>query len=109
MNSDQNEFRPGRPRDAKKPIARIRENCGITRASPCSSGMSRVPVLCFTEPASMNRIAVMIPWLKSWKIPPCTPITVRLEAPRRTKPMWPTELYAMSRFRSVWARHTKAA
>ena len=61
MNSDQNEFRPGKPREAKKPIARIRENCGMTRARPCSRGMSRVPVLCFTLPASMNRIAVMMP------------------------------------------------
>src|SRR5881628_2701964 len=92
MNSDQNELRLGRPSDAKNPMASTRENCGITFARPWSSGMSRVPVACLTEPASMNRIAVMMPWLNNWKIPPWTPNTVRLEAPRRTKPMCPIEL-----------------
>ena len=66
MNSDQNEFRPGNPRDAKKAIARTAENCGIAFASPWSSGISRVPVLCLTDPASMNRAAQMVVTKSRW-------------------------------------------
>src|SRR5207245_6572114 len=108
-DSGQERFRAGQPNGAKDPIGKKREDRRLPFGKALKSGIARVPVACFTDPASMNRIAVMIPWLKSWKIAPWTPMTVRLEAPSRTNPMWPTELYAIRRFRSTWARHTNAA
>ena len=43
----------------------------------------------------------MLPISAAW-----TPVAVRVAMPSSTKPMWPTDEYAMSRFSSVWARQT---
>lgn len=45
----------------------------------------------------------MSPWAMLAKSAPLTPVGVMLAMPRSTKPMWPTEEYAMSRFRSPLA------
>lgn len=45
----------------------------------------------------------MSPWAMLANSAPLTPVGVMLAMPRRTKPMWPTEEYAMSRFRSPLA------
>lgn len=42
----------------------------------------------------------MRPWATFAKSAPLTPVGVMLAMPRSTKPMWPTEEYAMRRFRS---------
>lgn len=42
----------------------------------------------------------MRPWAMLAKSAPFTPVGVIEEMPSSTKPMWPTEEYAMSRFRS---------
>ena len=43
------------------------------------------------------------------KIAALIPIVVRVAIPSITNPMWPTELNAMSRFRSFCARQASAA
>lgn len=42
----------------------------------------------------------MRPWAMLAKSAPLTPVGVMLAMPRSTKPMWPTEEYAIRRLRS---------
>ena len=49
----------------------------------------------------------MAPWANIWKTEPLRPSTVPVDSPRQTMPMWETEEYPMTYFKSVWARPTK--
>ena len=46
----------------------------------------------------------MRPWAIMPMIAALMPMSVRVAIPSMTKPMWPTDEYAMRRFMSVWAR-----
>ena len=50
----------------------------------------------------------MMPWATIWSIAPCMPCCWKMKMPSVTKPMWLTELYATSFFRSGWTRATIA-
>ena len=52
---------------------------------------------------------VITPWATMPKIAAWMPIVVSVAMPSMTKPMWPTELNAISRFKSFWARQARAA
>ncbi len=45
------------------------------------------------------------PWATIPMIEALMPMSVSVEMPSITKPMWPTEENAIRRFMSVWARH----
>jgi hypothetical protein len=46
----------------------------------------------------------MRPWATMPMMAALMPTSVRVAMPSITKPMWPTDEKAMSRFMSVWAR-----
>ena len=55
-----------------------------------------------------NSIPVMTPWATMPKTAALTPIWVSVAMPSITNPMCPTELKAIIRLRSVWARQLRA-
>ena len=60
------------------------------------------------SPTSAKKSPVMIPWANIWKTDPLSPASVSVAAPSITSPMWDTDEYAMTYFRSVWAIAEKA-
>jgi len=50
----------------------------------------------------------MTPWANIWKTEPFRPASVSVAAPSMTIPMWETDEYAMTYFRSVCAIADKA-
>ncbi len=72
------------------------------------SAIERVWYRSFTLPTTKNSMPVMIPWAIMPKIAALMPVGVSVAMPSITKPMWPTELNAMRRLRSLCARQHSA-
>ena len=91
---------------AQKP--RIHPSLGICSKRPLSRLISSVWYRSLILPAQKNNMPVIRPWATMPNRAALMPIDVSVEMPNMTKPMWATELKAMRRFMSVWARQPRA-
>ena len=117
-NSATNPESAGSPSDAKAATANSPVVRGALPARPPNRSMSYVPARSRNTPARRNRAAVTRPWLTIWVTAPETAVLRACAVPSETTPaaptasttypMWLTEVYAIIRLRSRWARATSA-